>query len=95
MTQIGRFTVLSGWEKSHSPIIGEVFNEIQGAELLNKDTIYSIQETGGVLTLVELGPSALESYPGGKHYGWTIEDILTGTDGAYVQTRQELESHKE
>lgn len=88
--QVGRLSVPSGWDEGHAPIIGELLTEIAGHELLKKDTIYAIVEHSGVLTLVELGPSALEPQESGAHYGWQIQDMMTQSNGAYVMTEEEF-----
>ena len=84
-------------------ILGAMFRE-QDTSLLKPNHVYEIREVLGVLTLVDMGESAMGTYPANAtttsplkgmvpHTGWCSEVgyILEVSQGAHLVTRDEIQ----
>lgn len=91
MGPVGRFTIPPGYATEGAPILGQILpGALEASEVLKEGVVYEIIEFLGVLTLHEVGPSALKTQQGGEHFGWDYNGIMTQSHGAYALTEEEM-----
>jgi len=109
MRSLARFTIRpsDGSYTRGDLILGAMFRS-QDAELLKPNHVYEIRDVLGVLTIVDLGESAMGMYPAEAtttsplkgmvpHVGWCsdVGHILSVARGAHLLARTEIGAHGE